>query len=75
MFYSKPRFIKAHQDVTKQYYNHSYDREVRDVICSNCGNVIGEQVKYVIWEEFGFVDAEKDNYICCPYCGHKFKKG
>jgi DNA-directed RNA polymerase subunit RPC12/RpoP len=73
MFYSSKTFIRAHQDITKPYYNHSYDRYVRDAICSSCGKVIGGQVKYTDWKgDFRF-DDEKDKYTHCPYCGHKFK--
>lgn len=76
MFYGKTRFIKAHQNRSISYYNHYYDREVRDAICSNCGVIIGEQVKYDMDKKFHFDDTkEKDNYSYCPYCGHKFNKG
>lgn len=76
MVYSSKEFIRAHQDVTKRRYNHSYDRYVREAICSSCGKVIGEQDGYVDWYngEFRFQD-ERDNYKFCPYCGHEFRKG
>ena len=71
MIYGSERFIKAHQGIGNRYYNHSYDRYVRDALCSGCGKVIGEQVKYPdFWKDFHF-DNEKDNYTHCPYCGHK----
>lgn len=74
MIYGTKRFIRAHQDVTQRYYNYSYDRYVRDAICSSCGTVIGEQECFPdFWEEFRF-ENEKDKYTHCPYCGHEFKK-
>ena len=74
MIYGSERFIRAHQDIGNRYYNHSYDRYVRDALCSGCGKVIGEQDKYPDFgTDFRF-DNEKDNYTHCPYCGHKFKK-
>ena len=74
MFYGSERFIKAHQNVSIPYYNHYYDRKVRSVICSGCGEIIGEQNKYTDFKDgFRFGD-EKDNYTHCPYCGHKFNK-
>ena len=74
MIYGNKRLIYAHQDVSRPYYNHSYDRDVRDALCSECGKVIGEQVKYPDFEkDFSFGD-EKDKYTHCPYCGHKFKE-
>lgn len=67
MFYSSERFYK---DVR----NH-YDRYERDAICSSCGTIIGEQVKYDMWADSGFIfNDEKDSYSYCPYCGHKFNK-
>ena len=75
MLYGNKRFIKAHQDISIPYYNHSYDRYVRDVFCSKCGKEMGEQVVYPdVTKEFRFQN-EKDNYVYCPYCGHEFKKG
>lgn len=72
MFYGNEKFIRAHQSDIP-YYNHHYDRHVREAFCSCCRNVIGEQVKYeFFYEDFKFGN-EKDNYIYCPYCGHKFK--
>lgn len=74
MFYGSEKFIKAHQDTRVHYYNHSYDRYVRDALCSECGKIIGEQNKYPDFDtDFYFVD-EKNDYTHCPYCGHKFKK-
>ena len=73
MFYSRVKTIKAHQDRSVPYYNHSYDREVRDALCSNCGVVIGEQVKYPDFDkDFHFDSKEKDSFSFCPHCGHKF---
>ena len=74
MYYVEKEFIKAHQNVNIPYYNHSYDREVRDVFCKKCKARIGEQAKYEIQDEYYF-HSEKDHYTHCPYCGHKFKKG
>lgn len=74
MFYGNKRFIRAHQDRQNPYYNHSYDREVRDALCSGCGKIIGEQVRYPIFHQDFHFEDEKDDYIYCPYCGHKFKK-
>lgn len=75
LFYSRERFIKAHQDVTNPYYNHSYGRYVRDAICSNCGKVIGEQVKYDIEKTFSFAERDFRDYKHCPYCGEAFTRG
>lgn len=75
MVYSSTEFIRAHQDVTQRRYNHSYDRYVREAICSKCGTAIGEQDCYPDFPNLGFqFQDEKDNYKFCPYCGHKFKK-
>ena len=73
MIYGSEIFIKAHMDRTNPYFNHYYDRYVRDGICSKCGRILGEQTKYDGQENFRFGN-EKDNYRNCPYCGHKFKK-
>lgn len=74
MFYGNKRIIYAHQDRNIPYYNHSYDRDVRDAFCSECKKVIGEQVRYPDFSmEFRF-ENEKDKYLHCPYCGHKFYK-
>ena len=75
MIYSNERFIKAHQDRQSPYYNHSYDRKVRDALCSKCGKIIGEQYNYVDFDKkFEFHEQpEKNDYMHCPYCGHKFK--
>ena len=73
MHYSKERLIYAHEDRKNPYYNHSYNRYVRDAICSECGQLIGEQLRYPDFnEDFRFVD-EKAHYKHCPYCGHKFE--
>lgn len=75
MFYSKPTFIKAHQDIHRPKYNHSYDRYSREVECSKCGKTIGEQDHYTDWTEGVWrFQNEKDNYKFCPYCGHEFTK-
>lgn len=75
MVYSSKTFIKAHQDITKPRYNHSYDRYTREAICSACGTVIGEQDHYTDWTEGAWrFQNEKDNYKFCPYCGHEFTK-
>ena len=75
MFYGNEIFIKAHQDIRAEYYNHSYDRYVRDAFCSKCKKTIGEQVKYPDFhKEFVFDNAKENLYTHCPYCGHKFKK-
>ena len=75
MIYSPPTFIKAHQDMSRHYYNHSYDRYVRHAMCSKCGTPIGEQVRYPDFEkEFKFEETEKNSYKYCPYCGNKFKE-
>lgn len=74
MFYTNERFIKAHQDISRPYYNHSYDRYVRDVLCVACGRTIGEQSKYPDFSKEFYFESEKDKYTNCPYCGHKFKK-
>ena len=71
LIFGKERFIKAHQDVTRDYYNYSYDRVVKDAICNKCGMVIGEQVKYEIESEFSFDKDEKNNWKFCPYCGEQ----
>ena len=74
MFYGSEKFIKAHQDVRNSYYNHSYDRKIRDAICSSCGKIIGEQDNYIDFK-LGFrFGNEKDDYTHCPYCGHKFSR-
>lgn len=74
MFYGSVRFIKAHQDTRISYYNHSYDRYVRDALCSECGKIIGEQAKYPDFHKEFYFNDEKNDYEYCPYCGHKFKK-
>ena len=74
LFYSSERFIRAHQDTSHSYYNYSYDRYVRDAICSKCGKVIGEQVKYSGEKIFSFLTYEYRKYNYCPYCGEPFCK-
>ena len=74
MIYGHKRFIKAHQDITMPYYNHYYDREVREVICSKCKKTLGEQVKYTDFDKSFRFRNEKDNYKYCPYCAHEFRK-
>lgn len=70
LIYSDKHFIKAHQDIRNPYYNHSYDRYVRDAMCSKCGHKIGEQVTYSKGEEgFAFVEKAAQHYSYCPYCG------
>lgn len=67
--FANEKFIPAHHDITKEYYNHSYDRKVRDAFCSECETVIGEQVKYEMDEEFSFVDRKYNDFRYCPNCG------
>ena len=77
MIYCSTKYIPAHADVTNPYYNHSYGRTVREVRCASCLKVIGEQVKYEMFNKFTFEQAderEKDDYKYCPYCGHEFKR-
>jgi hypothetical protein len=70
--YSKEIFIKAHEDMRNPYKNHHYDRYVRDIICGSCGEILGEQVKYVgLDEEFSFEETEKNKWKFCPCCGEK----
>ena len=64
MLYSREKFFKDN-------LNH-YDGYERDAICSSCGTVIGEQTKYSDWNNFSFNEREKNDYVYCPYCGHKF---
>ena len=74
--YSKETFIKAHENISIPYKNHSYDRYVRDVICCSCGHSIGEQNKYPVWDkEFSFEDKDKANWEYCPYCGNELTSG
>lgn len=74
MIYTKPIHINAHQDRNRYYYNHSYDRETRLAICCSCGEVIGEQNKYIFDDIFYFCEKEKEKYRFCPYCGERFDK-
>ena len=70
--YSTEILIKAHEDVNIQYKNHSYPRYVREVLCGCCGHSLGEQQRYTDFDkEFNFVDNDKNNWTCCPYCGGK----
>ena len=72
LVYSNEKFIKAHENTSISYRNHSYDRHVRDAICANCGTVLGEQVKYFnIDKQFYFGNAEMRNWKYCPYCSEK----
>jgi hypothetical protein len=75
LLYSSEKFIRAHQDVSKRYYNYSYDRYVRDAICNKCGAVIGEQERFPDFDNhnhFRFAEDEKNKFKFCPYCGEKF---
>ena len=75
LIYTKPRFIRAHQNPKVSYENHSYDRYVRTAICKECGTTIGEQVKYPDFEkEFTFKDRDMNKYSFCPYCGKQLKE-
>lgn len=66
------RLIKAQARSDILYYNHTYNRYVRDTMCSACGSNIGEQVRYPIFkEEFHYEAVEKNSYKFCPYCGEK----
>lgn len=72
LIYSTETLIIAHADKRNPYYNHHYDRYVRDAACSKCGRALGEQVKYPDFDkEFKFELVEKNNYKFCPYCGEK----
>lgn len=74
LVYLPETFIKAHENVSIPYKNHSYDRYVRFCICGSCGSQVGEQVKYPNFEkEFSFADKEKGDWIFCPICGNKLK--
>lgn len=73
MFAQNPTLIKAHSGRTS-YYNHSFDRSIRQVFCYECLGYIGTQVKYDLQDEYVFEDANVNNYIYCPYCAHKFNK-
>ena len=49
-----------------------YAIEERDAICTNCGNIVDRQVKYVsIDKQFPFSDIKKVLWKNCPYCGEK----
>lgn len=75
MICSPEIFIKAHQDVSRRYYNHSYDRYVKKIGCVGCGKELGEVERYPTWDsKFSFSEPEKNDYEFCPYCGHKFNK-
>lgn len=74
LIFSTQTLIKAHADKRNPYYNHSYPRYVRDAECSNCGMLIGEQVKYPDFDkEFKFEATEKNGYKFCPYCGKELE--
>ena len=67
------KFIKAHSGSTA-YYNHSFDRMVREVYCDECMSFVGHQTMYEEQEEYHFNDIYVDKYVYCPYCAHKFNK-
>ena len=73
MFVCNTTFIKTHSGRTS-YYNHSFDRLVREAYCSECMGFIGHQTMYDGQEEYHFDDNHVDKYIYCPYCSHKFDK-
>ena len=73
MFACNTTFIKAHSGRTS-YYNHSFDRCVREVYCAECMKFIGKQVMYEDQDEYNFENDNIKNYIYCPYCAHKFNK-
>ena len=50
MFTCNTTFIKAHSGRTS-YYNHSFDRMVRETYCSECMSFIGNQNMYEDKEE------------------------
>lgn len=73
LIYSPEILIKAHSDRASFYYNHSYDRYVRNVICGCCGHEIGEQEKYLDFSgDFKFVNSDYNGFGYCPYCGDKW---
>ena len=53
MFAQNPTLIKAHSGRTS-YYNHSFNRNVRQVFCYECLGYIGTQVKYDLQDEYVF---------------------
>lgn len=70
--YSPEMYIRAHLDIGNQYYNHSYDRRVRNAYCECCNILLGEQVMYPDFEqEFQFGDRNYSKFKFCPYCGKK----
>ena len=75
MIFKNEKFIKAHENIESSYYNHSFDRFVRDAFCSKCNNFIGEQVKYPdLQKKFSFSENDKNEYVFCPFCGKKLKE-
>ena len=44
----------------------------RNIACSSCGKEIGRQRK--LGGKFIWDDLKKDDYIYCPFCGHKLNK-
>lgn len=69
LIYSPAIMVLAHTKATP-YYNHSYDRYVRNAGCDKCGATIGEQVKYPDFDkEFQFADRDYNKFKFCPYCG------
>mgnify|MGYP000984424521 CR=1 FL=1 len=47
-----------------------YNLDVRDVICSNCHNIIDRQEKYRgIDKDYKFSNTNKSKWKNCPYCG------
>ena len=72
LIHSTEKLIPAHMNRNIPYYNHSYDRFVRDTMCSACGMNIGEQLRYPDFkEQFHYESSEKNIYKFCPYCGEK----
>ena len=44
----------------------------RNIACSSCGTEIGQQRK--LSGKFTWNDLKMDEYIYCPFCGHKLNK-
>lgn len=53
-------------------YSSDWYGTIRNIACSECKKEIGQQIK--INGRYTFRDAIKDDYIYCPFCGHKFNK-
>lgn len=67
--FSKERFYLAH---CCEFPGYTFDTTQRDVICADCGNIIGTQVRWEVYDDRKFIfqeDREKDKYHYCPYCG------